>query len=61
MRETNKMRKGLVGVKVWSLPHFGTVATDQVMQTAQKTGEAAVLSQLLALIWCKNGGIKKDL
>lgn len=61
MKENNKMRKGLVGVKVWSLPHFGTVATDQVMQTAQKAGEATILSELLALICCENGGIKKDL
>lgn len=55
------MRKGFVGVKVWSLPRFGTVATDQVMQTAQKAGEATILSELLAVIWCKNGAIKKDL
>lgn len=47
--------KGLVGVEVRSLSHFGPVSTDEEMQTAGQPGGAMTLSELLTLICSKDG------
>lgn len=56
MRDANRRRKGLVGVKVLRSPRFGSVSSDQVTQTAQEPEDATILSEMLTSIRCKREG-----